>query len=103
MNQYHVSDQDGRNDLVTSLKKNQVVLTASICLFALVVVLKNVLLVPYDTLMRDVVIYIIIYFGFVVFALKIDDKEDREEALSPLLWDAVIVIITLAIMAIYAL
>lgn len=90
-------------NFVLKIKQQQVILTASICLIALAIVLKNVLFVPTDILIRDMEIYIIIYIGFSLFTFKADGSYELAGKMSPLVWDALIVLITLAIIGIYAL
>jgi len=46
--------------------QNKVSLVAGLCLVGLVIVLKNLLLIPSDILSRDVLVYIIIYWAFTV-------------------------------------
>ncbi len=84
------------------IRQQQVILTASICMIALAIVLKNVLFVPTDILIRDMMIYIIVYFGFLMFAFKIDGNYERSGKISPFVWDILIVLITIAIAAVYA-
>jgi hypothetical protein len=60
-----IAEQKACTNLFTEIKKQQVILTASICLVALVIVLKNVLLVPTAFLMRDSAIYTVIYLSFI--------------------------------------
>ena len=81
--------------------KDKVSIVAGICLFGLVVVLKNVLLVPADILSRDIFIYIIIYWAFTVFpqALK-ENKKSKYDRL--LYWSLLIILITFAIIVVYA-
>ncbi len=98
-----ISEQKAWTNLFIQIRKQQVILTASICMIALAIVLKNVLLVPYDILQRDMMIYIIIYFGFLIFALRSDDTEEKSGNASPLVWDFLVVIITLVIIAVHAL
>jgi hypothetical protein len=59
--------------------------------------------VPSDILMRDMEIYIIIYIGFSLFALKADDTYEPSRKMNPILWDVLIVLLTLATIGIYAL
>ncbi len=81
-----------------------VAITASLCLIALTVVLKNVILVPAAELNRDIVLYIIIYSGFIMSFLPVKDQANPEmPGRWPLVWCAVVVIATLAIIAVYAL
>ncbi len=96
-----VSTGKSRTNLFMKIKKQQVILTASICLLILVVVLKNVLLAPTEVLTRDVAIYIIIYLGFLTFVYKPDGNYGKSP-FHPIVWDLLIVIITLAIIVVYA-
>lgn len=90
-------------NLLMKIKQQQVILTASICVIALAIVLKNVLFVPSEILIRDMEIYIIVYFGFLLFALKSDGTYERSGKISPLVWDVLLVLLTLGIIAVYAL
>lgn len=102
MTEITTSDQKAGTDLFSQIKKQQVILTAGICLIVLAVVLKNILLVPADILMRDLTVYIIVYLGFITFAFQTDDVPEKSGNLSPLAGDLLVVIITLAIIAVYA-
>jgi len=82
--------------------KDKVSIVAGICLFVLVVVLKNVLLVPADILSRDILVYIIIYWAFTVFSLPAKDDIKKSKYDRPLYWSLLIILITLAIIAVYA-
>ena len=84
------------------IRQQQVILTASICMIALAIILKNVLFVPADILIRDMMMYIIVYFGFLIFAFKIDGNYKKSGKITPLVWDILIVLITVAIVAVYA-
>ncbi len=97
------SEQKAWNSLFTQIKKQQVILTASICMIILAIVLKNVLLVPADILIRDMMIYSIIYFGFLIFAFRTEDTTEISGNNCPLAWDLLVVMITFAIVAVYAL
>ncbi len=89
--------------------KAKVAVVIAACLIGLVIVLKNVLLVPADVLSQDVIWYIIIYGVFFV-TLNFTAEEDvprkgtksRKAYDSPWVWSAVIVVVTLAIIALYA-
>jgi hypothetical protein len=50
--------------------QDKLTIVTGLCLIALIVILKNVVLVPADALTRDVIIYIIIYTGFSMTAPK---------------------------------
>ena len=61
------------NQIIQIMKlrdEHKVSIVAGVCLFMLVVVLKNVLFVPADILSRDILIYIVIYWAFTFFPLK---------------------------------
>lgn len=102
MTEPFIAEQKAWTNLFKEIKKQQVILTASICLVALVIVLKNVLLVPTAFLMRDSVIYIVIYLSFIFVSFKTDDTEETSERINPLFWDVLVVLITIAIIAVYA-
>jgi membrane protease YdiL (CAAX protease family) len=86
-----------------SSDKDKVSIVAGICLFGLVVVLKNVLLVPADILSRDILVYIVIYWAFTVFSLPAKEEAKKSKFDKPLYWSLLIILITLAIIAVYAL
>jgi hypothetical protein len=88
--------------------KAKVAVVSAACLIGLTIVLKNVLNVPADVLSRDIIIYIIIYGGFLV-ALNFQEEGPFKETAtprktydSPWFWSALIIGITLAIIALYA-
>lgn len=61
------------NQIIQIMKlrdEHKVSIVAGVCLFTLVVVLKNVLFVPADILSRDILVYIVIYWAFTFFPLK---------------------------------
>ncbi|MCX5844690.1 MAG: hypothetical protein NT022_13270 [Deltaproteobacteria bacterium] len=103
MNEHIISERGAWMNLLVKIKQQQVILTASICIIALAIVLKNILFIPTDILIRDMMIYIIVYLGFLMFAFKIDDKYEKSAKISTLIWDILIVFITLAIITVYAL
>ena len=78
-------------------------LTAGACLFALVIVLKNILYVPESRFLPDIIVYIGIYTGFsLVYPVAIHERHSRSIN-NPALWSALIVIMTLGIIIFYAL
>ncbi len=79
----------------------KVSLVTGLCLLALVVILKNVLLVPADILSNDVIIYIIIYGAFAVFSSE-KSNACGSKLNKPLYMSLLIILITLAIIAVYA-
>ncbi len=82
--------------------KDKVSIVAGICLFGLVVVLKNILLVPADILSRDILIYIIIYWSFTVFSPTVKNDAKKSKYDKPLYWSLLIILITVAIVVVYA-
>ncbi len=64
--------------------------------------LRNVLLVPPDILSRDIVIYIVIYWAFTVFPQPVKDDVMKSKYDKPIYWSLLIILITLAIIGIYA-
>jgi len=83
---------------------NQLIVSivTGICLIGLVAVLKNVLLIPSDILSRDVIVYIIIYIGFITSLSAKDNTKKLFKYDTALFWSILIILITLAIIAIYA-
>ncbi len=87
--------------------KVKVSLVSAACLIGLVIVLKNVLHIPADVLSRDIIIYIITYSGFTV-VLNFEEETPKESTSprrtynNPWVWSALIIGITLAIIAVYA-
>lgn len=90
--------------MVPALRNGRILvpLTAGICLVFLAVVLKNILLVPAAQLSSDLILYIILYMGFIV-SFPFTGSTDTGPADRTLLWAGIIVIVTLAIIAVYAL
>ncbi len=92
-----------------STDKAKVAVVIAACLIGLVIVLKNVLLIPADVLSQDVIWYIILYGVFFV-TLNFTTEEDvpkegtksRKAYDSPWVWGAVVVVVTVAIIALYA-
>jgi membrane protease YdiL (CAAX protease family) len=85
----------------------KVAIVSAVCLIGLVVVLKNVLNIPADILSRDIILWIIIYSGFTIVLISQEETPRKEGAPrktsdSPWLWSAVIIGVTLAIIAVYA-
>jgi len=78
-------------------------LTAAACLLALIIVLKNILQVPESRFLPDIIVYIGIYTGFsLLYPVTIHERHSRTIN-NPVLWSALIVILTLAIIVFYAL
>ena len=82
--------------------KDKVSIVAGICLFGLVVVLKDVLNVPPDIISRDIIVYILLYWAFTVFPQPAKDEVKKSRYDRPLYWNLLIILITLSIIAVYA-
>lgn len=87
--------------------KAMVGIVAAICMMGLIVVLKNVLSISADVLSRDLIIYVIVYFGFITavnFTEEVPTGHDAPKKAydNPWVWSAIAVVITLAIIAVYA-
>ena len=87
--------------------KAMVGIVAGICMMGLIVVLKNVLQISADILSRDMIIYVIVYFGFITavnFTKETPPGQDAPKIApdNPWLWSAIAVVVTLAIIAVYA-
>jgi len=80
--------------------QTKVSIFSAACLLGLVVVLKNFLRVPAEILLRDIVLYII-YFS--AFSIVFPSLEEKSKWNKPLYWYLVIIITTVAIIAVYAL
>ncbi len=86
--------------------KAKVAVVIAACLIGLVIVLKNVLLIPADVLSQDVVLYIILY-GIFFVTLNFTAEEDvpkqgtrsRKVYDSPWVWSVLIIAVTLVIIA----
>jgi hypothetical protein len=79
-------------------------IVAAICMMGLIVVLKNVLSVSAEVLSRDMIIYVVVYFGFITavnFTGEVPGPP-RETYDNPWVWSAITVVVTLAIIAVYA-
>jgi hypothetical protein len=76
-------------------------LTAGICLVLLAVVLKNVLWVPAAQLSSDMLLYIIIYTGFII-SFPLAGDTGTVTAKRTALWSGIIILVTLGIIAVYA-
>jgi hypothetical protein len=78
-------------------------IVAAACLFGLVVVLKNLLRVPGDTLSRDVLLHIIIYSTFGILYPGKSEEATKSRLDNPLYWSLLVVLVTVAIIIMYAL
>jgi hypothetical protein len=83
--------------------QTKVSIVAGICLLALTIILKNVLLISGDVLSRDILLYIIIYWAFSLVYPAKDERVKKSRWDNPLYWSAVIILITVAIILVYAL
>jgi hypothetical protein len=75
--------------------------TAGLCLIALAMVLKNIILVPAVQLSSDMLLYIIIYLGFIV-SFQAADEVPAGVPSRTLLWTGTCILMTLGIIAVYA-
>lgn len=87
--------------------KAMVGIVAAICMMGLIVVLKNVLSLSADVLSRDMIIYVIVYFGFITavnFTEEVPTGQGSTGKASdnPWVWSAIAVATTFAIIAVYA-
>jgi hypothetical protein len=80
-----------------------VALTAGACLLALVIALKNILNVPTERLTTDLVICICILGGLATSYPLVTRRRSASVIRHPGLWIALIVIVTMAIIVMYAL
>jgi hypothetical protein len=76
-------------------------LTAGLCLIGLAIVLKNVFLVPAERLSSDMLLYIIIYIGFIV-SFPLGDDTATGSPGRTMLWTVIIILATIGIIAVYA-
>lgn len=83
--------------------QTQASIVAAVCLLGLVVALKNLLHVPAEVITKDIVLYIIIYTGVGVVYPTTSGKDNKSRLDNPLLWSVLIVLMTLAIILLYAL
>ncbi len=78
-------------------------IATGVCLVLLVAVLKNVLMVPLEVLSQDFITYVVIYIGYITAFTARDDEKRRFRYDTPVFWSILIIIITMVIIAIYAL
>ena len=82
-------------------------IVAAVCMMGLIVVLRNVLAISAEVLTRDMIVYVVVYFGFVT-AVNIagEGPGGPDTPLkaydNPWIWCGIAVVITLAIIAAYA-
>lgn len=82
--------------------QTRVSFVVGVCLLALVILLKNVVKVPAEVLSRDVVLYIIVYWAMGMSPGQLP-VVNRSRLDRPLFWSALVVVITAAIVLVYAL
>jgi hypothetical protein len=99
-------DGDGRSMPKMLLKDGAVLvpITSAVCLLLLTAILKNVLLVPAEQLNSDIIIWIIIFMGFIflyppVSGIALPGATTRRS----IIWSVIIILLTLAIISMYAL
>jgi hypothetical protein len=76
-------------------------LTGGICLLLLVMVLKNILLVPAAELSSQMILYIICYMGFIV-SYSVAETRAPASPMRTLLWMGTCILMTIGIIAVYA-
>ncbi len=76
-------------------------LTAGICLILLTVILKNVIQLPATQLSSDILLFIIIYFGFII-SFPFTDTSRHGSSSPAMLWMGAIILATLGIIVVYA-
>jgi len=82
-------------------------IVAAICMMGLIIVLRNVLSISADILSRDMIVYVIVYFGFITavnFTEETPAGQDAPKKASdnPWVWSAIAIAVTLVIIAVYA-
>jgi hypothetical protein len=79
--------------------QTKIAILSAACLLGLTVILKNIIHVPAEVLSRDIVLYIIIFplFGIVFQSVE------KKNSCKPIYWYITILIVTAAIIAVYAL
>lgn len=82
--------------------KIQVSIVSAACLLGLAIILKNVLLVPVQVLTRDIVLYIMFYSAFCVLCPNESEENGKQGFAKPLYWNLLIILITVAIVVLYA-
>jgi len=89
--------------ITSSLRNGRVIvpLTAGLCFVVLAMVLKNILFVPAAQLSSDMLLYIIIYMGFIV-SFPIADEASAGSSVRTMLWTGTCILMTLGIIAVYA-
>jgi hypothetical protein len=78
-----------------------VAVVTGVCLIGLIAALKNILLISSETLSSHMIIYIIVYIGFLTSYSAIE-KTTKNFYNTPLFWRIMIVITTIAIIIVYA-
>ena len=76
-------------------------LTGGICLLLLIMVLKNILLVPAAELSSQIILYIICYMGFIV-SYSVADTKTPGSPVRTLLWMGACILMTIGIIVVYA-
>ena len=88
--------------MATLSDETKIASVSAVCLMALAVVLKNVVQVPATVLSRDFIIYIVIYNFFWMLPALDASREKKSRFDRPLLLSLLILAITAAIIAVYA-
>jgi hypothetical protein len=77
-------------------------IVSGLCLILLVAVLKNILLVPAEVLSRDFILYVVLYIGFVSVYAARERTGTQFRYDTPVFWSVLVVLVTCAIIVIYA-
>ncbi len=82
--------------------KLHVSLVSAACLLGLVIVLKNILLVPVQILTQNIVLFIMFYAVYGVLCPNTSTEKKNTWHANPLYWDLLVILVTVAIIAVYA-
>jgi hypothetical protein len=82
--------------------KTKVYVVSAVCLLGLVVILKNILGIPADVLSRDVVLFIIVYSAFSIVYPEQRVGSPSSPLDRPLVWSLLILLVTVALVVLYA-
>lgn len=80
--------------------QTKIAIFSAVCLFGLTVTLKNIVRVPAEILSRDLILYIAV---FPLFGIIFPSVEGNAKCNKPIYWYLSILIVTVAILAVYVL
>ncbi|HUK92612.1 MAG TPA: hypothetical protein VLU98_01100, partial [Methanomicrobiales archaeon] len=77
-------------------------IVAAVCMMGLIVVLRNILAISAEVLSRDMIVYVVVYFGFITAVNLAGEAPGGPDAPlkacdNPGIWCGIAVVITLAI------